>query len=134
ARVDVAHGILAGPGHVDRHRRDTAGVEGARRRLPILLPAIHATPLQYHRRTRDALRNLQVPDELLVLEGDLYDLERRVEVAGRLVEGTQRVAIRPLLARAGRSRIAGDAEIVEGEVIGLLGLAWLIARGCKLVA
>src|SRR5690606_23542751 len=68
ARVDIAHRILAAARHVDRHRGHSPRVERPGCRLPVFLPAVDSAPLQDDGWTLDALGNLQVAGERLVLE------------------------------------------------------------------
>ena len=69
--------------------------------------------MQHHRRLGHARRLLQVADQLLALERNLDDLQRRIEELRGLAEHAQRVVIGGDLAGRHRRRIAPDAAGVE---------------------
>src|SRR5262249_59032905 len=66
--IAVAHGVLAGPGHVDHQRRDAFTMEEAAGALAVLLPAIDAPPMHHHPRLGPAPLQLQIADQPLALE------------------------------------------------------------------
>ena len=134
ARIDVSQGILAGAWQVDGHRRDTHPVQCAARGRTIFLPPVDAPPLQHDGRLGDVLRNLQIADQLLILERNRDDLERRIEILGGLEIDPQRMSVCRLLAGRAGHRIARDTKVIEGEQVGFLGAMRIAARGRKFVA
>src|SRR5262249_45398455 len=75
--------------------------------------------------------DLQVADELLSLERQFHDLERRQKILCGLAEGAQRMPVRLLLARRAGDRVAADAAIVERQRI---ELGEFLAVGARLEA
>src|SRR5436190_70330 len=75
-RLAVGHGVLARARHVHRQGGDPGTMEEARGALAILLPAVDPAPMHDHRRLADPRGNLQIADERLALERNLYDRKR----------------------------------------------------------
>ena len=61
----------------------------------VFLPAVDAAPVHDDGRLLDAVRHLQIADQLPAFERNLDDLERRIEILRGLLEGAQRILDTP---------------------------------------
>src|SRR5262245_3345676 len=117
--VAIEHGILAGARHVHGQGGEPGAMGHRALALAVLLPAVDAAPMHDDRWPRDAARDLQIANELLAVERDLDDLQRRLEVLRLLAEIAHRMPVGlDLTGRAG-DRIAADAAIFERHGVDL---------------
>src|SRR5262249_26290588 len=91
--VAIEHGILTGARHVHGQRGEPGAMGHRALALAVLLPTVDAAPVHDDRRPGDAAGNLQIANELLAIERDLDDLQRRIEMLRRLAEIAHRMPV-----------------------------------------